>query len=263
MRRPCLTHSALLELIELAYTAAEDVRLWQTFVASTVDAVAATAGTLMSHNLAIVAGVLTQRRMEPDAPAECAERYHSADGWVTAAGARRRAIPARVPLGDELIERGALKRTDYFIYIQRYGVSRLIQATLEIGAEGVSGLSLFRAERDADFGEAERRFISALTPHVRRALRMTEALAQATIDQHAALDGLDALRRGVLLTTGDARSCMRTGRRTRFSPRTTACLSMQTASSQRLRPRRRASTVCAQGAHARPTCSPARAERSR
>jgi DNA-binding CsgD family transcriptional regulator len=195
----------LLALIEQTYDAAEDSRLWPALLVSIADAVAGTGASLLTHDLASHGAVLQTARLDPDCIRLYDEHYHQVDAWAHAPAARTLSLAGRVFPGEALLSRGDLEKTEYYEFTARYDKSRLLHAPLEAGAHGVSGLSLHRASRDPEFSDDEVRFLDALTPHLRRAVRMTQDFARAALEHQAALDSLDTLRRGVLFVAGDGR----------------------------------------------------------
>jgi hypothetical protein len=204
MRKTYVSRGRLLSLIEQVYAAAEDGGLWQPLVASIADAVDATGATLLSHDLAAV-GAAFSANLDPEALRLYNDHYNHVDTWAIAGAARARSAGYRAVIDDELVPRSDFLKTEFCAFVQRYDISSMMHANLRLDAVGTSGISLYRRRADPPFGAAETRFLDALSPHLRRALRMHERFARAAREQDLVLDGLNALRSGVLFVTGDAR----------------------------------------------------------
>lgn len=197
-RRTRLDQPRLLALIEQTYAAAEDSRLWSSVLVSLADAVAATGATLISHDLASSGNAAHPVRMDPDAIRLYQEYYHQVDAWAHAAGRRKLVVAGRVLTDAAIVTRSEFEKTEYYPFVTRYAVTRLLQATLEVRARGICGVSLYRSDADREFGSDEVRFLEAVVPHLRRALRMSDLFARATSERELALDGLDAARQAVM-----------------------------------------------------------------
>ncbi len=72
-------------------------------------------------------------------------------------------------------------------------------------ARGIAGISFYREEGKHPFETPEVQFLDALTPHLRRALRLHDVVARAAHEREVALEGLDAVSYGVLLVTSEGR----------------------------------------------------------
>jgi DNA-binding CsgD family transcriptional regulator len=206
MRRPRLTRTALLALIEQAYAAAEDAEAWAPLLIAIADALAGTGASLLSHDLAAGGAATRIARVDPEAQRLYNAYYHQVDAWALGAGARNLTAAGRIWPDHAIVPRADLEKTEYFPYVRRFGISRMIHAMLQVDARGgIVGLTVSRDEPAGAFGHDEVRFLETLAPHLERALRLRGLCARATADRDAALDGLDGLDYGVALVTNDAR----------------------------------------------------------
>jgi DNA-binding CsgD family transcriptional regulator len=201
MRGTRMNHSNLLVLIERVYAAAEEAALWQEALRAIADALAASAACLVAHDLVGSGAVVISARMDPEGLQLYNEYYHRVDAWGIAAGERNLAVPGRVLPDQAIVPRASLEATEYYPFVHRYGISRLLHTTLEKDATGVAGLGFYRTDLDPEFGRRETEFLQALAPHLRRALRVQASLARHAEERQIALDTLDTLALGVLLVS--------------------------------------------------------------
>jgi DNA-binding NarL/FixJ family response regulator len=202
-RRTRLDQSTLLALVDAAYSAAEEHHRWEPLLASIADAVAGTAACLLVHNLVEAGNAFMAAGFDPEATRLYNEYYHRVDAWALAPAAMSLSRPMQATADQVYIPRSALQRTEFYPFVKRYGVSRMIHTTLRVDERGISGLSVYRGERDEPFGDREAAFLAALAPHLDRAVHLHDRLAQAAHERNAALDGLDNVPIGILLVTGE------------------------------------------------------------
>ena len=135
----------------------------------------------------------------PSSPPEYAGHYQALDPYLAAT---RAAIPADVrlgALGGEVVDQRAYRRSEYYADFGRgLGLDCLLGASNRSSDGALATLALFRPETMAPFGEAERRVLQALTPHLWRALGLQRRL-RPRFDAVAALGALDALAQAVVV----------------------------------------------------------------
>ena len=203
-RRTRLDQSTLLALIDGAYSAAEDATCWEPLLKSLSEAVGGTSACLISHDLVSSGTAVVMAGLHPDVVPLYNEHYHSVDAWALAPDTPWLARKYPTLEDDAVLLRTNLRKTEFYPYLLQYGISRMMHTTLRVAAQRVtSGLSIYRREADAGFCGAETRFLTALAPHLARALRLSDVLTGAAVQRDTALGALDALPLGVLLVTGE------------------------------------------------------------
>jgi DNA-binding CsgD family transcriptional regulator len=110
----------------------------------------------------------------------------------------------RVLTGDELISRHELRRTDFYRgFLQPRGLLHLLCGVVEQGARGVHLLAAYRAERQQDFGAAEKASWATLLDHVTLALRGQWRWQEASDLAAALLSLSDRDANPTIIVTGD------------------------------------------------------------
>ena len=211
-RRTYLNQSRLLALIDSTYAAAEDFGLWEPLLRSIADAVGGTGACLLSHDLVASGSVLIMSELHPDVIAQYNAHYHKVDAWALAPHAHWADGGYATFADEEIVARGELRKTEFYPYVRKYGISRMMHANVHTDGRRVAGLSVYRHENDPAFGEPETRFLRALAPHLGRALRLQDLFAHAAHEREAALETLDRLPMGVLLVSGEGRVLHANGR---------------------------------------------------
>lgn len=204
-RRTHLNQSTLLGLVDSTYAAAEDFRLWEPLLRSIADAVGGTSACLLSHDLVASGSVAVMTGLDPDVIALYNAHYNKVDVWALSPHADWASGGHATYADDAIVARSELKRTEFYPYVRKYDISRMMHANVHTDSRRVAGLSVYRREIDPAFGEPETRFLRTLAPHLGRALRLHDVFARAADEREAALESLDRLSMGVLLVTGDGR----------------------------------------------------------
>ena len=116
-----------------------------------------------------------------------AQHYVHGDRW-SAEGARR--LGQGIFLGPDLWDPAALRASEFYNdYARGIGIFHLVGTVAKLDAAAMMPMGVHRREDDTPFGEAERRVMARLAPHVARALRMERRMAGARLPALA----LDAL----------------------------------------------------------------------
>ncbi len=142
------------------------------------------------------------------------EHYHALDVWA-AAGLRLHALeePSSAPvahLGHEFLSDADYQRSEFYTDFARgIGLRHLVGAVMPLGGRrGVAALGLHRPHDAKPFGEAQRRAVRAVLPHLRSALHLRHRLEAAAADRSAApvaSRALDALTTAVVVADADGR----------------------------------------------------------
>lgn len=111
---------------------------------------------------------------------------------------------ANVMLGPELVPEQSFLRSEYYCDFARHHERRHLLAGM-IGVNEVIPFGLFRADDAEPFGEAERRRLRALLPHLQRALELRARLGQESQANWATRAALEALPVGVAIVDAGLR----------------------------------------------------------
>ncbi|HEX6313722.1 MAG TPA: helix-turn-helix transcriptional regulator, partial [Gemmatimonadaceae bacterium] len=144
-------------------------------------------------NVAITAGFAPDdiRKYEAD--------WAKLDPWARSPAVRR-LRSGSVAVGEQLITHAEMKRTAFYNDFGRhYDVVRCITATMEIEERRTSVLSVNRSEKTPEFGPEETALLTALMPHLQRALQIHRRLAASQALADGSTTALDLLAHGVLL----------------------------------------------------------------
>ena len=189
----------ILDLIDEIYDAALDSRRWPKFIES------------LSEIFHCVGGALLQRDRHSaemgfiefgglDAATRSAyQRYYSARSvWMPAAFARS----GELAIGHELApDKRSFERSEFYNdWLRPQGVYDAIGGVIERSADSLTVVTVLRAERAGLVTEAEQQVFARLMPHVRRAIEIHRRLYGAQLQRDGALQALDALRIGMVLT---------------------------------------------------------------
>jgi DNA-binding CsgD family transcriptional regulator len=207
IRRTQLTQATLLRLIDLTYAAAVDTRLWPDVLDCLVETLGGTGAALLQHDITSqgTATLAQFARVDPEALKLYQEHYYLVDPWARSSQVKHLAIPGSVTADAALLPRNELKLTEFYPYMVHFGLSRMINATLTRDTSSFASISIYRAESDREFSSSESRFLTALAPHIARALQVHRQLERGRHHMAAVVEGLDALPCGALLVDADAR----------------------------------------------------------
>jgi DNA-binding CsgD family transcriptional regulator/PAS domain-containing protein len=193
--------SSLHALIGLIYDAALDPRRWSEFLQAYLDAVRATGAVLIYHDVGGHQGAIaTSANIPPEANQKYNEHFVAVDPWLYAAEAKGLLCSGAIVLGDEVVPRSHLARTEYYNdFASGYGISRMMGAVISRDGQAASTISTLRPDSLEPFGESERRVLQAVLPHLRRAREVHYRLAVAERSNAALLDALDHMPVGVIV----------------------------------------------------------------
>ncbi|MGE3959681.1 MAG: helix-turn-helix transcriptional regulator [Vicinamibacterales bacterium] len=192
---------ALARLLELIYSAAEDSALWSEVLAEVCRVVDGVGATLVSHDLTSSGSAAWFSGFNPEALRLYNEHFHRVDAWALAASDRKLRTSGPVVADEQLIPRAAFLRTEFSDFLRRYDIGRMMHATFALTPEGTTGLSIYRSPAGPPFDSAALDTLRTIRPHLIRALRLHDALADARVDRQISLEALDVLPVGVLVLT--------------------------------------------------------------
>jgi DNA-binding CsgD family transcriptional regulator len=190
----------LLRLIERVYAAPGSAEGWQAVLNDLYTSFHGSGANFIAHDftshqasVAVTAGFAPEdiRKYETD--------WAELDPWARSPAVRRLAS-GTVAVGEQLVSHAEMKRTAFYNEFGRhYDVVRCITATIEIEPRRVSVLSVNRSEKTPAFGSEETALLTALMPHLQRALQIHRRLADSQALADGSATALDLLAHGVLL----------------------------------------------------------------
>lgn len=189
----------LVELVGHIYDAALDDRLW----AGTADRIAGTLGatsTVMKlhgsddrvHLLESTANLVI-----PDQRQDWAGYWHSRDLWV------QRSVSyglSRIVTSDDLVTADERRKSGFYQeWLPQLDIHHMIGAVFAAEGGAIGVLGVHRPAGVSGFSQADRNATAFLLPHLERAMRLGQRMAQASFAREAALESLDALDTGVVI----------------------------------------------------------------
>ena len=170
--------AAIRQVIESAYDAATGGGSWNEVGTGLKRVVGAQTASLWVGNPA--AGrveMLYTESISEEASAAYASHFYAKDPWVEgftkiAANTAPGALPG-VALTPELLSESAYRHGEFYTDFARHlGLYHIVGGVYPLGAAGVMPLGLHRPEGAEPFGEAERRIVETILPHLHHAVRI-------------------------------------------------------------------------------------------
>lgn len=201
-----LTATRASQLIDRIYGAGETGVGWEDCLDEIRKAVDGSAAHLLHYDVLTNFTTAVYSNFDPAAVHAYTTYFHKLAPW----GRRRpaRTVPdGHVLTGEDVLPHSELRKTEYYADFARpNGLTRVL-----VGMVGPidrrCGVVVNRTDRQGNFDREDAELLSALLPHVRRALKIRERWVLAGQAQGAALDALDRLPFGVILVDGDGTVC--------------------------------------------------------
>ncbi len=197
-----MNNNSLLRLIELLYAAPGTSVGWPIFLEALRSATGAWATQLVTHHPEAREGdFVANAGGDPEGLVLYETHWSASDPW--AYNAKLSPPAGSVINGEALVSTAELRRTAFYAdFGRRYGVVRIVGATLETGPAGTSVMSVTAGEQRAPFSASEASLLEALVPHVRQALSLHRQLlgTQDTVADLTAV--LDQSRQAIFLLDG-------------------------------------------------------------
>ena len=145
-------------------------------------------------------------RFDPDALQQYTAHYAHIDPWAAAAHIKGLWREGVVELGESLISRSDLMKSAFWNeFGNRFGFQSGMSAVFASAGCQVAVLSAAPRPESPPFGQCTRSLVSALVPHLDRALQIHSRLAASLRCQAALVDVIDQLSMGVVVFDGDGR----------------------------------------------------------
>jgi len=193
----------VLKLVGMTYDAALDERKWPTFLEALTSAVGGSSAFLRSVDYqAIHSNFIAHIGFDPAVQAEYANYYINLDYYSKF----WQAAPLNITSTDQDGERWGIspsyqRKTEYYNdFVRRMGIEYAMGTVLARDDNRTLHLATQRTKSAGEFGEDQVRLVSALSPHVTRAVQVHRKLSNITLEKEWALGALDQLRLGVILT---------------------------------------------------------------
>ena len=199
-------HSRLLELIHRLYAAPGSTEGWNDFLLDLRTSLNGTAASFVSHHFVSQQGsVSLTAGLDPEAVSAYQTYWFAFDPWACSP-VTRTLTSGSVVAGDQLVPHAAMTRTPFYNdYGRHCGVVRCIVGTIEAERDAVSVLSVSRSDAGHSFDRQEAALVSALMPHLQRAVQLHRRLADAQAAVLGSTSALDRLAHGVILVDASRR----------------------------------------------------------
>jgi DNA-binding CsgD family transcriptional regulator len=201
------SYEAVLDLVDRIYAAAEAPALWPDALDRIATATRSAASILYRNMDAREGGVDVAVRVTPEASEAYRRHFHKLDPWGNSPRAPALVKAGAVVDGDALVDRSDLHATEYYNDFARpHGLTRVLVGILSKQGSFASVISLIRDDAAAAHSDDDRRLLTALMPHLTRAVQIHRRLLPISVLDGAAVDALDCLASGVALLDGSART---------------------------------------------------------
>jgi DNA-binding CsgD family transcriptional regulator len=190
-------------LIDQIYEAALNPSLWPVVVDATADLFNATIGNLSHYDWVTHESINISRRVDPGFHRSYAEYYAARNPYMQTVGSQ--------PVGsvfttEDLFPRRQLVRAEiYGEWFSPQGMDTALGANLGVEGTRAWALGLWRPWRLGAFHAHERQLLALITPHLRRALKISARLAETDLLGASLTATLDQLTHGVALLDGYGR----------------------------------------------------------
>lgn len=192
----------LLELVGGIYEAGADPSHWPFLLSKLGTALESPFAGLVYHEFGVNSGaVAASSGGDPEGVQLYNTRYHALDPWVHGAqGAGLRVQTGLVMVGEEVISHNRLRTTEYYNeFADRYDAVRLLAGVVLREGPVFANLSLLRGEAGDPFGPVEKQSLTALMPHLQRAIAIHRRIDALTSLNAAATEAFDRVPFGVVL----------------------------------------------------------------
>jgi DNA-binding CsgD family transcriptional regulator/PAS domain-containing protein len=189
----------ILELIDEIYDAALDSRRWPKVIESLSDVFHCVGGALLQRERdSAEMGFIEFGGMDAATRIAYQQYYSARSVWMPAAFAGCRELV----IGHELApDKRSFEQSEFYNdWLRPQGVYDAIGGVIQRSARSLTVVTVLRAERAGLVTEAEKQVFARLMPHVRRAIDIHRRLYGMQLQRDGALQALDALQIGILLT---------------------------------------------------------------
>lgn len=193
---------ALLRLTTAIYDAALDPSAWPAFLEAVCNEIGGHSACLIFHDPSTPKGTVESAfRLDPAAALGYAHYFGALDPWAERLKARRELRSGLVCTGDEVLDHGLLRKTEYYNdYANRFGLTENVFALhVDPVVRTVFVVTVLRSDRAGPFDTEAVKLVSALRPHLTRAFQVHARLTEADSRARRSEAALDRLSTGVVL----------------------------------------------------------------
>jgi DNA-binding CsgD family transcriptional regulator/PAS domain-containing protein len=187
-------------LVDDIYSAALDPNLWQGVVRRVVEAVGGASGQLLSPTENVLASLWATCGFDPSIMVPYAQYYHALDVWTLAADAIGLPVCQGIP-GERLLEFKQFKHSEYYQdFLRPHDFERIVCCYIDKPQDRPkTSLSVYRPPGAEPFDKQAVELMSAVAPHVRRAVNLHWRISDLEHKQATNTAVLDQLSVGVVL----------------------------------------------------------------
>ncbi|MBI1395977.1 MAG: hypothetical protein GC151_08340 [Betaproteobacteria bacterium] len=201
------SETALLGLVNDIYAAPLDPELWPGVIRRIVDGARGASGQLVSPSERALTNLWVPHGFGHQEMAPYAAYYHEVDVWTQGIAAQK-LPPCTVLTGEQMVDDRTFFDSEYYNdFLKQNGFERLVACFVATGEQGDlprTSLSVYRPPGAEPFDQASVDFLSAVVPHVRRAVQLHWHIADLRQRADTAVEVLDHLSTGVVLVDEDA-----------------------------------------------------------
>lgn len=191
------------KLIEQIYEAALDPKLWPQVVDTTADLLGATIGNLSHYDWVSRESINISRRVDPRFHGSYLEYYAARNPFMEAGGKQP---VGNITISEALVPRPDLVRTEiYGDWFSPLGMETGIGMNLGVDGTRAWTLGLWRPWNLGAFQDRERRLLGVVTPHLRRALKVSVRFSETRMLGAGATAALDQMTHGIALLDNKGR----------------------------------------------------------
>lgn len=162
-------------------------------------ALGATSSVVKLHGNADAIHILdtTSNLVIPDHRQDWADHWHRNDMWVERSASFGL---SRIVTSDDLVTAEEQRMSGYYQdWLHPIDIHHMIGAVFATEGDGIGVLGVHRPEDARGFDAQDRETVAMLLPHLERAMRLSQRMAQASFARDAALESLDTLDTGIVI----------------------------------------------------------------
>jgi DNA-binding CsgD family transcriptional regulator len=193
-------------LMRLLYAAPGAAEGWQSFLEALRSQIRSSGAAFVSYNSHVATGDVTATDgFAPEAVSGYVNHWAAEDPWARSSGMQALGS-GQVAIGEQFVPRSRMIRTAYYNeYALPFDITHAIFGLLEVQSGAMSILTLNRGEREGHFHAREQALLSALMPHLQRALQMHRRLVGTVHFAAVAMDALERSPHCLLLVSAQGR----------------------------------------------------------
>jgi DNA-binding CsgD family transcriptional regulator len=194
----------LLDLIDTVYAAALDEGRWRSLAPAIAETFGSTSTNLQIQEVGASSQILSVTDNVKARIEDYRAHYWERDIWVERAV--QRVGMSRVGSSKDFVSDSEFQETEFYRdWCRHLDVFYVVGAVFPTGPNQLGVLGIHRPRSAGTYEEHDEYLVSRFLPHLQRALRVRDQLAQAAIREHVSLAALDRSETATLLVTADSR----------------------------------------------------------